>query len=301
MSETELPSSNMPEVSPTTSLKNENNETNEKKNTGIHDENSNNCEVPAETSSCSSTIEKSLSAQARDQLETFLKKTVIQTDDPEPKEIELTDEIKKELKPILEQGLRIAAEYNAQNFVAISKRGEFLTNIKRDLKHLKLKVLNAICAECGWSKSSAYNWIKLYKSYGEHLVDYSGLPERKLIVLASHGRAMELLDNHMEEIKNLSLDALRSWVKDRQPKLLQRKITGISKISVGPFLATIRRNGKVDVEGMNESDNAAFIEFLESRSRLRSLQRAEDSNALESSTGSSKSRQLITDRTEAVA
>jgi hypothetical protein len=236
------------------------------------------------------------------QVNRFLEKTKIKTDHRKPQAIEFTAEMKKEIKPFLEKGLKIAAEYNKQTLLANLKRGEFLAETQRKLKMLKIRVFRTICAECGWSPSSAYSWIKLYKSYGEHLADYTAVPEGKLIVLASHPKAMELLDEHMETIHDLDVSALRQWVKEQQSRSQPaRRARGITQMEIGPFL--VKRRKDTTVKDLNDADFEALVQLLKIRAEMRAGETDEVSNALDTSLESNESDEEIdhdvfTDSTE---
>jgi hypothetical protein len=205
----------------------------------------------------------------------------VATDGAKGEEIELTADQKERLVPVLDIGLSIAARGNLNHLEAIAERGRFLCEVEGYLKANRLRIFRAVCSWCGWKKSSAYNWIKLRKTYGDHLTDYIGMSERQLLICSGLKDPMQFLDINKDVAgaDEAELKKLVAQASGTRPKPGQR---GTSKLVIGPFCYT-KHKDKATISGLSPDHHQAIQELLETMSGKSETDGDEVSSALDAS------------------
>ena len=204
----------------------------------------------------------------------------VKTDGRKGKELEFNDELKAEILPLVELGLSIEAERNKSHLEAIAAKGHFLSEVDRFLKARKLRIFRTVCSWCGWKKSSAYNWMKLWKAYESNLKDYASYSERQLLICSSHKDPMRFLDQHGAETHEADENELRKMVNPEKALSASRTQRGTAKIAIGHFCYTKRKDKDI-ISGLDEKHHEDLIALLTSWSPLDLHHQEEVSNALD--------------------
>jgi len=204
----------------------------------------------------------------------------VATDGPRGQAITLTETQKEQIVSVLDIGLSIATRGNRDHLETIAERGRFLCEVERFLKAAKLRIFRAFCSWCGWKKSSAYNWIKIFKAYGENLKDCVGFSERQLLICSALKDPMEFLDANRDAAVAADEAELKKMVVEAgapRPKSARR---GTSKVVIGTFCYTQRKD-RATISGLSSDQHQEIQNLLEKMSGESVIEKAEVSSTLD--------------------
>lgn len=205
--------------------------------------------------------------------------------------VELDQTTKTVLVHLVEVGLYIKAQFGKPKMEEIVVWGRFLTHVKNEIfdRH-GLRLFSWLCKKCGFSRQAGYNYMKLYKNYGDELPEFARIDEKKLLTCCLHeGDVRDFVRQKRDEILELPIEKVkilakptyrpRSSSRKRQPSIERepqwqeidgtrfRKQVIEHEVELGTF--------RVTLDGLSSMDLQAIERTLKYRDSDTEFQEAE--------------------------
>jgi len=129
--------------------------------------------------------------------------------------VELDQATKTVLVLLVELGLYVKALFGKQKMEEIVAWGRFLTHVKEEIFDPHgLRLFSWLCEKCGFSRQAGYNYMKLYKNYGDELPEFAGIDEKKLLACCMHeGDVRSFVRQKTDEILELPIEKVKILAK----------------------------------------------------------------------------------------